>query len=138
MCEAFFTYVTTRGPNGEKRYVPPLEEEEKTNGNVVTVSSSSSTIQQQKQQQIYICKLKWERTLAYFRKELIKSEQQLVKTFNSTSTSNCQSNTPTDIFEMSEVVLPSNQNHMKHLFGGVVMGWMCKRYVRLPLPLINR
>ena len=28
VCEAFFTYVTTRGPNGEKRYVPPLEEEE--------------------------------------------------------------------------------------------------------------
>mmetsp|Transcript_23371 Transcript_23371/g.55321 ORF Transcript_23371/g.55321 Transcript_23371/m.55321 type:complete len:781 (-) Transcript_23371:590-2932(-) len=99
VCEAFFTYVTTRGPNGEKRRVPPLDE-----------GSTSETT--------------WARTLARFRKQLIRSEQSINERQRHYTISRSEA-----IFESSEVVLPSHQNHMKHLFGGVVMGWMCKSVV---------
>ena len=100
VCEAFFTYVTTRGPNGEKRFVPPLD------SGCRSEDDSSD----------------WERTMARFRKQLIRSEQQ-------SSTLRPKDHTillQKAIFESSEVVLPSHQNHMGHLFGGIVMGWMCK------------
>jgi acyl-CoA hydrolase len=145
VCEAFFTYVTTRGPNGEKRYVPPLEENDTEAAGEEEEAGEEDAGEGRRDKQNNIRKLlKWERTLAYFRKELIRSEQQLAKLYyNNCSLSsrggdvggdgdgnkynNNNNNTNNYILEMSEVVLPSNQNHMKHLFGGVVMGWMCKR-----------
>ena len=115
VCEAFFTYVTTKGPNGEKRFVPPLED-----CGADGFCSSETT---------------WERTIARFRKQLIRSEQcntKLPKGYTIPASK--------AIFESNEVVLPSHQNHMQHLFGGVVMGWMCKsvqaacvKATRLPL-----
>jgi acyl-CoA hydrolase len=97
VCEAFFTYVTTRGPDGGKRYVPPLQ--------TTTMDGEDA----------------WERTLARFRKKLIRSEQSVTKHRIDYTIARHKA-----IFESSEVVLPSHQNHMSHLFGGVVMGWMCK------------
>ncbi len=115
VCEAFFTYVTTRGPEGEKRFVPPLSNEDHHH------SISSETT--------------WERTMARFRKQLIRLEQSSTQQPNG-----YRIPLPDAIFETSEVVLPSHQNHMEHLFGGIVMGWMyksvkaaCVRATRLPL-----
>jgi len=115
VCEAFFTYVTTRGPNGEKRFVPPLED----CGDDDFYSSETT----------------WERTIARFRKQLIRSEQCNTKHPKGYTIPASKA-----IFESNEVVLPSHQNHMQHLFGGVVMGWMCKsvqaacvKATRLPL-----
>ena len=99
VCEAFFTYVTTRGPDGEKRCVPPLQ--------TTTMNGEDA----------------WERTLARFRKQLIRSEQAVT---NQHRVDYYTIPRHKAIFESSEVVLPSHQNHMSHLFGGVVMGWMCK------------
>jgi len=121
VCEAFFTYVTTRGPNGEKRFVPPLEDD---------VDSIHKNMNND-----YRSDTSWERTIARFRKQLILSEQAFTKHPRGYTIPRSQS-----IFECSEVVLPSHQNHMKHLFGGIVMGWMCKSVMaacviatRLPL-----
>ena len=79
VCEAFFTYVTTRGPNGEKRYSPKLEEpsllssssqEDDDNDFLNTnndINTNNSIIPASHQK-----RLKWERTIAYFRKELVR------------------------------------------------------------------
>jgi len=128
VCEAFFTYVTTRGPNGEKRFAPPLQPARDDNSNGNGNRSVS-----------------WERTLAHFRKQLIRSEQALVERHRQSllkqqhQQQQQQKQQPQHrthprssrsgggvVFESSEVVLPSHLNHMQHLFGGVVMGWMCK------------
>lgn len=55
VCEAFFTYVTTRGPGGEKRFAPPLEVAEEDAGDGRERPDADDDRQ-------------WERTLAQFRK----------------------------------------------------------------------
>ena len=119
VCEAFFTYVTTRGPNGEKRFAPPIEDTTTTTTTTTDVPSTISTRQQGK--------LRWERTVAHFRKELIRSEQIVAKVTATHCGSHTDRRMSRAILECSEVVLPQHQNHMESLFGGVVMGWMCKR-----------
>jgi acyl-CoA hydrolase len=110
VCEAFFTYVTTRGPDGEKRCCPPLE--------------GSSSLGDNNGDQLHLSMMgeehQWERLLAKFRKSLVRIETGKLIQSESTPTSKKHD------FEMSEVVLPAHQNHMGHTFGGVVMSWMAK------------
>lgn len=74
----------------------------------------------------------------YYRQKKIRSEKQFAKVMSQHCTevfssslvqgrgrgqvqhTNINRGVPKDIFEMSEVVLPSHQNHMKHLFGGTL------------------
>ena len=106
VCYASFTYVTTRGPEGQKRFCPPLSEEHDSEDGSHKRSKSTTD---------------WARTTARFRRSLVKVEMKsasLVK-----NESGVASGFET---EFSEVVLPAHQNHMGHTFGGVVMGWMAK------------
>jgi acyl-CoA hydrolase len=108
VCEAVFTYVTTRGPNGEKRLCPPLVVPP-VDGRLVGLGCEQ---------------FKWDKKIAQYRKALVKVERSN-KSFNDDASSSTLC-TPTRGFdlEMTEVVLPAHQNHMGHTFGGVVMAWM--------------
>lgn len=108
VCEAFFTYVTTRNAKGEKQLVPPLAE------------SSSE-------------RLRWASARAAFRKALLAVESQASsappaspRSPGPSSDEQEQEASSAPVFECSEVVLPCHQNHMGHTFGGVVMDWMSK------------
>lgn len=113
VCDAIFTYVTTRGPKGEKRFCPPLRK--------ITGPSTLGDAQHTSEQS------DWERTMAKHRRSLVRVEQ---------TQSSCHLNTMAEAkddeslagfdLEISEVVLPAHQNHMGHTFGGVVMAWMAK------------
>mmetsp|Transcript_8802 Transcript_8802/g.22147 ORF Transcript_8802/g.22147 Transcript_8802/m.22147 type:complete len:186 (-) Transcript_8802:1245-1802(-) len=116
VCEASFVYVTVRGPDGEKRFVPPLP------GNCHFDNE----------------RFEWETLIAQNRRNLLKIERD--KSFrngtlatdsvsNNTNTENIDGvgdvDPPYDL-ESREVVLPYTQNHMDHTFGGQVMAWMTK------------
>jgi acyl-CoA hydrolase len=117
VCDAIFTYVTTRGPQGEKRLCPELSDS--------SLAGGASSEQND-----------WERTLAQHRRSLLTVEQKR---------SSCVLNTLADTLaaakdeqslsgfdlEISEVVLPAHQNHMGNTFGGVVMAWMAKAALAL-------
>jgi acyl-CoA hydrolase len=117
VCDAIFTYVTTRGPQGEKRLCPQLSD---------SLLAGDENSEQQD----------WERTLAQHRRSLLTVEQKR---------SSCVLNTLADTLaagkderslsgfdlEISEVVLPAHQNHMGNTFGGVVMAWMAKAALAL-------
>jgi len=96
VCDAVFTYVTTKGPQGEKRLCPPLG----VNGNEET---------------------EWAKTIAQYRRALVKTEQK-----NAAALCQVHEEGSGFDMEMTEVVLPAHQNHMGHTFGGVVMAWMAK------------
>jgi len=112
VCEAFFTYVTTRGPDGEKRFCPQLESSTSVSDNGDSDDQLRLSMMGEEHQ--------WERLLAKFRKSLVKIETKKLLQPKSTTTTKAHD------FEMSEVVLPAHQNHMGHTFGGVVMSWMAK------------
>mmetsp|Transcript_22890 Transcript_22890/g.66065 ORF Transcript_22890/g.66065 Transcript_22890/m.66065 type:complete len:638 (-) Transcript_22890:3384-5297(-) len=107
VCYASFTYVTTRGPEGHKRFCPPLTEEP---SDPDDDSHGESELTK-----------KWARTIAYYRRSLIKVEMKSASLTKNESGVGFGFET-----EFSEVVLPAHQNHMNHTFGGIVMGWMAK------------
>lgn len=108
VCYASFTYVTTRGPDGQKRFCPPLPEELYGSDEDDSHNRSKSTTD-------------WARTTARFRRSLVKVEMKSASLIKNES--GVASGFET---EFSEVVLPAHQNHMGQTFGGVVMGWMAK------------
>ena len=100
VCQAFFTYVTTRHPEtGAKQLCPPLTEE------------------QQSERQ------RWETTLARYRKAMVEREKAAAKRTGGAQAPGTE--TQCDV-ELTEVVLPAHQNHMGHTFGGVTMANMHK------------
>lgn len=103
VCEASFVYVTTKGPNGEKRLCPSLPTNRRFESE----------------------RLEWETRIAEHRRNLLKVERT---TFNEPGDENDQQSTQCDL-ETREVVLPFAQNHMDHTFGGQVMAWMAKAAV---------
>lgn len=107
VCYASFTYVTTRGPDGQKRFCPPLSEE----------TSDHDDGSQNRPQSAS----RWARTTAKFRRALVKVEMKSASLVKNESCVASGFET-----EFSEVVLPAHQNHMGHTFGGIVMGWMAK------------
>lgn len=118
VCEACFTYVTTKGPQGEKRLCPPI---------VV------GGVQMEEQ-------LEWEMKIAQHRKSLLSVEHnQFPRMQARTEGGSDDTTTTTDVvvpfFELTEVVLPAHQNHMGHTFGGVVMAWMAKAAMACALRL---
>ena len=108
VCYASFTYVTTRGPDGQKRFCPPLSEELYGSDDDDSQNRSKSTTD-------------WARTTAKFRRSLVKVEMKSASLIKNEV--GVASGFET---EFSEVVLPAHQNHMGHTFGGIVMGWMAK------------
>jgi acyl-CoA hydrolase len=106
ICKASFVYVTTRGPNGEKRFCPPL--------NTVLSSSDHDNFQ-------------WESKIAQYRKNLVMLEQRSRRSFcnDDGDAENDNDDTKFDLL-CSEVVLPAAQNHMDNTFGGQIMAWMAK------------
>jgi acyl-CoA hydrolase len=120
VCDAIFTYVTTRGPQGEKRVCPKLSD-----SSLVGVGGGTSSEQYD-----------WERTLAQHRRSLLTVEQKrsscILNTLADTlaAAKDEQSLSGFDL-EISEVVLPTHQNHMGNTFGGVVMAWMAKAALAL-------
>jgi acyl-CoA hydrolase len=117
VCDAIFTYVTTRGPQGEKRLCPKLSD---------SFVEGGATSEQHD----------WERTLAKHRRSLLTVEQKRssgdLHTLADTlaAAKDEQSLSGFDL-EISEVVLPAHQNHMGNTFGGVVMAWMAKAALAL-------
>ena len=105
VCEAFFTYVTTRSASGEKQRVPPLPP-----------SPSERVL--------------WAKRSAAYRKALLAVESKArdapPPTPSGGGSGEGGAGAGGFLFECSEVVLPAHQNHMGHTFGGVVMDWMSK------------
>jgi len=116
VCYACFTYVTTRGPDGKKRYCPALESVTNAGG-----SSNTTAIITPQDETNMPESVQWARTVAYYRRALVKAEMKA-----STLVKNEQGLGSGFDLELSEVVLPAHQNHMGHTFGGIVMSWMAK------------
>ena len=115
VCEAHFTYVTTRGPDGEKRFVPALEGSSVNPLSVLSPSLAGQRV--------------WEMSIARFRKSMIQSEiSEMILPTDDFEGYETEASPSFDL-EMTEVVLPAHQNHMGHTFGGVVMSWMAKAAV---------
>lgn len=115
VCYASFTYVTVRDEHGKKQLCPPLVKEDVVEQEDAASYSTNNSIPESVQ---------WERTVAFYRRALIKAERKSV-TANSDRKSSSSSSSGFH-YEFSEVVLPAHLNHMGHTFGGIVMAWMCK------------
>lgn len=111
VCDATFTYVTTKGPGGEKRFCPPLD-----GGSAGESAGEDNGVDE---------KENWDRKMAQHRRGLMKVEAKGSTFVEGGASSGTGRGSGFDI-EMSEVVLPAHQNHMGDTFGGVVMSWMAK------------
>mmetsp|Transcript_19266 Transcript_19266/g.28507 ORF Transcript_19266/g.28507 Transcript_19266/m.28507 type:complete len:657 (+) Transcript_19266:101-2071(+) len=118
VCYASFTYVTMRDKDGKKQLCPPLRCSTaiKENDDNHTTSSIPESVHHIPES------VQWERTLAYYRRALVKAEMKS-STLHKSEKGIIGSGFD---FEFSEVVLPAHQNHMCHTFGGIIMSWMCK------------
>lgn len=95
VCEASFVYVTTRGPKGEKRLVPPLP----TNGHFDNE------------------RFEWETIIAENKRNLLKIEKTATSSLRHMENEDDDENDSDDSLppydlESREVVLPFAQNHM--------------------------
>ena len=97
VCESFFTYVTTRGPKGDKQLAPPL-----------LLDQASE-------------RRRWATTIATHRKTLIQLENKAALSPTPSNSAPVMASTGGDVgaasaggfLECSEVVLPAHQNHVR-------------------------